>query len=290
MSYYKTEIILLWPSDVEASGQPSSHEQGFILPPTNDYFIRNITQPTLTIFRPAPERSSRGAILVCPGGGFQINAYQHEGTAVAEWLAERGFVAGVLKYRIAPLPKSDEEFIAQFEHQRKLEPAEFHTLMSDLTHQIMPLAIADTQQALRIMRQRATEWDYAPERIGAIGFSAGGRIVIELTIASDPETRPAFVASIYGALFSDLIGDGSVHQLASVSSSVPPLFMVVAADDPIGLDEPAYRCYQAWRRAGSPAELHIYAQGGHGFGMNKKGLPSDTWIDRFGDWLQAIVL
>ena len=188
MSDYKTETIVLWPADVEASGQPSSHEQGFILPPTNDYFIRNITQPTLTIFRPA------------------------------------------------------------------------------------------------------TEWNYAPERIGAIGFSAGGRIVIELTIASDPETRPAFVASIYGALFSDLIGDGSVHQLASVSSSVPPLFMVVAADDPIGLDEPAYRCYQAWRRAGSPAELHIYAQGGHGFGMNKKGLPSDTWIDRFGDWLQAIVL
>ena len=100
--------------------------------------------------------------------------------------------------------------------------AEFRARISDITLQIMPLAIAEIQQSLRIMLHRATEWDYAPERIGAIGFSAGDRIAIELTIPSDPEIRLAFVASIYGVLFSDMIGDGSVHQLASVFLPVFP--------------------------------------------------------------------
>jgi acetyl esterase/lipase len=284
----KNETILLWPDDIENPDYLTQPEQGFFLPPTNDYFIRNIIQSTLTIYWPASEQTPRGAILVCPGGGFQINAYQHEGTAVAEWLAGNGFVAGVLKYRIARMPVPEADFMAEFERQRKLEPAEFQALMSDLTRKIMPLAVEDAKRALQLMRERAEKWNYAPEQIGAIGFSAGGRIVVELTIACEPENQPAFVASIYGALFSEIIGDGSVHQLVAVSASVPPLFMVVAADDPIGLDEPAYRCYQAWRAAGRPAELHIYAEGGHGFGMNKQGLPSDTWIERFEDWLKSI--
>ena len=284
----KNETILLWPDHNESPAQSTPQEQGFFLPPTNDYFIRNIIQPTLTIYRPTSEQTPRGAILVCPGGGFQINAYQHEGTAVAEWLAGQGFIAAILKYRIAKMPASDADFMAAFERQRKLEPAELQALMSDLTRRIMPLAVEDAKRALQIMRERAEKWNYAPEQIGAIGFSAGGRIVVELTIACEPENQPAFVASIYGALFSEAIGDGSVYQLAAVSANMPPLFMVVAADDPIGLDEPAYRCYQAWRAAGRPAELHIYAEGGHGFGMNKHGLPSDTWIERFGDWLKSI--
>ena len=109
-----------------------------------------------------------------------------------------------------------------------------------------------------------------------MGFSAGGRVTAGVALEHDAQSRPDFAAPIYGALWEDI----------TVPADAPPLFMALANDDELAV-EPGLALYSAWRAAGHPVELHIYAQGGHGFGMRKQGLPADHWIDRFGEWLQV---
>src|SRR6266702_606686 len=133
--------------------------------------------------------------------------------------------------------------------------------MRELTRQIGPLAIAGGQQAMKVVRQPASQWGLAPARIGMIGFSAGGRVTVGVALEHDAESRPNFAAPIYGALWEDL----------AVPADAPPLFIALANDDELAVD-PGIALYCAWRAAGHPVELHIYAQGGHGFGMRKQGL------------------
>src|SRR5207302_5877708 len=127
-----------------------------------------------------------------------------------------------------------------------------------------PLAIADGRQSVALVRQHAAEWGIAPDRIGLLGFSAGGRVTAGVALEHDDASRPDFAAVIYGALWENL----------EVPADAPPLFVLVANDDELA----AANCldlFSAWRTAGHPAELHVFAQGGHGFGMNQQGLPSD---------------
>ena len=134
--------------------------------------------------------------------------------------------------------------------------------------------IADGRQAVKWVRQQAKVWNLKLDRIGIMGFSAGAIVTNATALGDDALARPDFAAPIYGPVFGEI----------KVPRNAPPLFILCAADDPIA-EASSARLYSAWRDAGRPAELHIFEKGGHGFGMTKKNLPVDGWIDRFGDWL-----
>jgi acetyl esterase/lipase len=126
------------------------------------------------------------------------------------------------------------------------------------------------------VRQHATEFGISPDRVGIIGFSAGGTVTAEVALHYKPEGRPAFVAPIYGAALS---------ADAPVPADAPPMFIAAATDDSLGLAPASIALWQKWTAAQKSVELHMYAKGGHGFGMHTNNIPTDHWIDRFADWL-----
>ncbi len=138
------------------------------------------------------------------------------------------------------------------------------------------MAVADGLQAMQGARRRAGEWGLDPERIGIMGFSAGGVVTSGVALQHDAESRPAFVAPIYSAPFGEY----------SVPASAAPMFLVFATDDEMAVRN-SLPLYSAWREAGKRVEMHAYSRGGHGFGMRKHGLPSDHWIEQFAAWLAA---
>ena len=264
------KVIPLWPDGAHGSEDWTQQEQESVLPPPDRFkVVHNVTEPTLTAFLPNPSVASGTAIIVCPGGAFHMLAIDHEGLDVAHWLSARGVAAFVLTYRLVPTAMRDEDFVKQI--QSLPDPNK----LKEVTRQIEPLAIADGQQAMKVVRQHASQWGIAPDRIGMMGFSAGGRVTVGVALEHDAQSRPHFAAAIYGALWEEII----------VPADAPALFIALANDHEIAV-EPSVALYRAWRAAGQPVELHIYSQGGHGFGMRKQGLPADHWIDRFGEWLQ----
>jgi acetyl esterase/lipase len=229
--------------------------------------VRNVVHPTLTVYPPDPAKACGTAVIIAPGGGFRFHSWASEGTQVAEWLAARGVSAFVLKYRLLDTG-SPEEFA------RGPKPATRPTT-GPTTPDIAALASDDARQAIKLVRSRAAEFHVGPERIGIVGFSAGGVVTMGVTLHHDAESRPNFAAPIYGP------GPQGV-----VPEDAPPLFILCAADDK-GASAGSVRLFQAWQAAGKSAELHEYSKGGHGFGMAQRGLPADHWIDRFADWLEV---
>ncbi len=144
---------------------------------------------------------------------------------------------------------------------------------------LVPLAIADAKQAIAYVRKHATELGVAPDKVGIIGFSAGGTLAVASVFDYTTENHPDFVAPIYAYVPPVLA--------SAVLKDAPPIFIAAATDDELHLVPMSINLYNKWLAAGLSAEIHIYSKGGHGFGMNKQGQPSDTWIDRFGDWLQV---
>jgi acetyl esterase/lipase len=138
------------------------------------------------------------------------------------------------------------------------------------------LAVADGLAAVAYVRQHASEWGISRDHVGIIGFSAGGFVTAGVATRYAPESRPAFVAVIYGGLMRD----------SSVPADAPPMFIAAATDDQLGLAPASIALYQKWTAAQKSVELHMYAKGGHGFGMRPHNLPTDHWIDRFAEWLQ----
>jgi acetyl esterase/lipase len=142
---------------------------------------------------------------------------------------------------------------------------------------VIPFAGADGLAAVRYVRQHAEDFGIAKDRIGFMGFSAGGAVTAFVTFNYDPENRPDFVALIYAGLgrFQDVV----------VPEDAPPMFVAAATNDQLGLAKDSLALYSKWLAAGKSAEVHIYSRGGHAFGMRKQNLPSDDWIERFGEWL-----
>lgn len=258
-------VIPLWPEGAPGSESWTQVETESATA-TTPRVIRNVTQPTLTAYLPDPAIATGAAAIVCPGGAFHLLAIDHEGIAVAQWLAARGVAAFVLKYRLLPTDEHFEKSLANIfaDRQRTME-----RLLP-----IRPFALADGSQAMRLVRQRAAAWQIDPQRIGMIGFSAGGRLLATLLEAYDHESRPDFAAFIYGGLWTEF----------PAPPDAPPLFVAVADDDAWSAPL-CVRLYQLWKEGGHAAELHVYAKGGHGFGLRKQGLPTDSWIERFGEWL-----
>jgi acetyl esterase/lipase len=263
-------VIPLWPNGAPGTEDWSQQEQetsGF--PPLDIKVVRNIARPSLTAMLPDPAIATGTAVIVAPGGAFHFLAIDHEGWDVARWLNARGIAALVLKYRVLETAVRDEDFMREL-REHMADPAR----MRDIRLRIGAMGVADGQQAVRVVRQRAAEWGIAPDRIGIMGFSAGGTVTTGVAARYDAESRPDFAAPIYTAPW----------EIATVPADAPPLFIALANDDQMAVDA-SVPLYTKWRAAGHPAELHIYAKGGHGFGMLKKGLPSDAWIERFGEWM-----
>ncbi|MCB0600131.1 MAG: alpha/beta hydrolase fold domain-containing protein [Saprospiraceae bacterium] len=230
--------------------------------------VYNVTHPTLTVFKANPDRATGAAVVVCPGGGFQTLSIDSEGNDVAKWLAWRGVTAFVLKYRLVHSLTDDPvlELIQKMQNPEKFRAE---------NTAVIPLAIADGQEAIRYVRAHAAEYDIDPDKIGIMGFSAGGTVTMGATLHYDAASRPDFAGPVYAAIFDSV----------QVPSDAPPMFVVAATDDNLGLAPASVHIYEAWRQAGKPVELHMYEKGGHGFGMRKQMIPTDQWIDRFGDWL-----
>ena len=265
------EVIPLYPGTPPGSPAESYPEKEFFSKTWNTQVVSNITRPTLTVFKPGTPSGNDSAIVICPGGGFMALSIANEGTEVAKWLAARGMTAFVLKYRVAHTGEdATEEFSKLYNQDRQK--------FSEMVGRVIPLAIADGMVALEYVRRHAAEFGVAAEKVGIIGFSAGGTVAAGTGFRYKPGGRPAFVAPIYAAV-------SSAGQ-TPVPGDAPPMFVAAATDDNLGLAPDSVNLYRVWTAAKKPAELHMFAKGGHGFGMRKQGLPTDHWIDRFAEWLE----
>ena len=234
--------------------------------------VFNVVDPTLTLFAPDPANANGSAIVICPGGGFHALSINSEGFDVARWLAAKGVTCFVLKYRLVEC-KTDDPAVELMGKGSRID--------ADAAP-IIPLALADGLAAIGYVRQQAAQYGVNPNRIGIIGFSAGGTVTASVGYNYTPATRPDFVAPIY------LQYDWTIKT--TVPADAPPIFILAASDDQIGLAPHSVQLYNDWLAAGKSAELHLYARGGHGFGMRQQNLPSDHWIELFGDWLGQLGL
>jgi acetyl esterase/lipase len=237
--------------------------------------IRNVSEPTLELFRPAPGSANGTAVIIAPGGGFVGLGYDAGGTAVARALALRGVTAFVLKYRTilsgADPMKLPDVHMAEMDgimaRAKSGIPVEVPPFAGE------PHAVEDGARAMTIVRQRAAEWGIDPKRVGFIGFSAGAYLAADLA-DGDKASRPDFVALLYGGLRTPVPADAS------------PAFIAAAANDEFQPND-AVLLYSAWRKAGATAELHIYERGGHGFDLTPKGTTSDRWFEELTWWMQS---
>lgn len=235
-------------------------------PPTTR--ITNVSRPTLHVF-PAPKENRNGAaIVICPGGGYRILAWDKEGTEVAEWANSIGVTAFVLKYRV---PTSDRQ-------PRWLAPAQ------------------DAQRAISLVRSRAAEWNVDPARIGLLGFSAGGEAAAVASVKhaerlyesadsiDNVTCRPDFTVLIYpGGIIDE---KGELKPEYQINKQTPPMFFAHAFNDAVKC-EASVQLFLALKRAGVASELHVYSAGGHGFGLRPSTQPAATWPKRCEEWLAA---
>jgi acetyl esterase/lipase len=233
--------------------------------------IGNVTRPTITVF-PAPQETNTGAaVLIAPGGGYNILAWDLEGTEVAQWLNSIGVTGVVLKYRV-PRRSGKEQG----------EPVE---------------ALQDAQRAMSLVRSRASQWGIDAKKIGMLGFSAGGHLTAKasttfakrsyepLDDVDKTSSRPDFTVLVYPAYLVEKDATAIKGEFP-ISKETPPAFLAHAGDDPV-TPESSLFYYLALKRAGVPAELHIYSTGGHGFGLRDSASPSHTWPKRCEQWLRA---
>ena len=232
--------------------------------------LGNVSVPTLTLYKPTGPNTG-AAVVVFPGGGYNILAIDLEGTEVCDWLNRAGVTCILLKYRVpntGPYPKS-------------------------------PAALQDAQRALGLVRQHAAEWGIDPKRIGVLGFSAGAhlaaalsthydkRLYDSLDAADQLSCRPNFAVVIYPGYLALADKAFAPNPEINPTADTPPSFIVQAEDDPVHVEN-ALVYYQQLKNATVPAELHIYAQGGHGYGLRRTKLPVTTWPTAVETWLHTI--
>src|SRR5262245_15232852 len=234
--------------------------------------VTNVTRPTITIYRPAKDKDTGTAVLICPGGGYWNLYWQLEGEEVAAWLNSLGVTGIILKYRVPRRPGQPER-----------EPAR------------RPLQ--DAQRAVSLVRSRAKEWGIAPDRIGIIGFSAGGHLAIATATSFEKRTyapvddvdrvscRPDFAIPVYSGYLKAKDKDELAPGLR-VPAGTPPVFLVHGGADLVSEPEGSVLLYLALKRAGVPAELHVYAATAHDFGVRPGDRPYSTWTQSCADWLR----
>ena len=233
--------------------------------------VYNVSHPTLTVFTPEEGTANGTSVIICPGGGFHALSINSEGFDVAKWLVKKGVTCFVLKYRIA--------------HSKTTDPVAEMSAISGTKQfdeenaAVIPLGIADGRAAIAYVRKHADEMKLDPNRIGIMGFSAGGTVTASSAFNYTSENKPNFIAPVYAFFPREMWG--------AVAVDAPPAFIVAASDDALGLAPHSVDLYNQWLTTKHEAELHMYSKGGHGFGMRVQNLPSDKWIERFGDWLNT---
>jgi acetyl esterase/lipase len=232
--------------------------------------ITNISEPSLTVFAPPEEKNTGAAALVLPGGSYLRLSYTTEGTDICGWLNSIGMTCVLVKYRVP-------------------EDGHYPANMEDLE---------DAQQAMRITRAHAAEWGIDPRRIGVIGFSAGAHLAVVLSThpefqgrnvpASTIDARPDFQMVIYPGWLTDPAGGAKVDPALAPTLQIPPTFLVQAENDYTAHVENVLIYFEALKNAKVPAELHVYTQGGHGFGMGPDELAISHWSSLAATWLHTI--
>lgn len=236
--------------------------------------VRNVTQPALYPVLPPEGKANGTALVIAPGGAFLSLSFDSEGVLAARYLAERGVTCFVLAYRLDPTPVDTGAFL-QVMGKRFGSARPKMTRGDVIDSAAPPLAQADGLAAIRYVRSHAADYGIDPQRIGMLGFSAGGMTTMNVATAYDAASRPDFIGVIYGA-----------SPARPVPPDAPPAFFAVAADDSL-LGYASVPIFDAWREAGKPVELHVYAAGEHGFGMRKTGTSADNWIQHYHQWLTA---
>jgi len=231
--------------------------------------VYNVSRPTLTVFTPEAGKVNGTAVIIAPGGAFHALSINSEGFDVAKWLAQKGVTCFVLKYRLVHSLTTDP--VAEV--MAKWGKKEFE----DDNKAVIPLEIADGRAAIAYVRKHAAEYDLNTNRIGIMGFSAGGTVTSSTLFNYTKENRPDFAAPIYPYFPLEMHG--------TIANDAPPIFIVTASNDGLGLAPHSIDLYNKWLSTKHDAELHMYARGDHGFGMRKQNLPTDNWIERFYEWL-----
>ncbi|HKK75161.1 MAG TPA: dienelactone hydrolase family protein [Saprospiraceae bacterium] len=259
-------------SEPNTEGVNWKKQEGTFKMPNGAEMVSNVVEPTLTAFLPDPEKANGTALIIAPGGGFHFLAINNEGNHLAEWCAERGIAAFVLRYRLVPTGENPmQEFMAKLQKSQEEMDREMAP--------IIELAKADGRAAIEYVRRYAEKFKVKEDQIGIIGFSAGGTVAGAAALEYSTEAnRPDFAAPIYPALH--------VVNTEQMPAKPMPLFMAVTSDDVFGFQTLCTQLYDQWNMAQAPIELHIYERGGHGFGMRKQKAPSDQWIAAFAAWLK----
>lgn len=270
MAAQAQKVIRLYPGAAPGSENWKQAEKEFFSQTWQTQVVTNVVNPTLTAYLPDPATANGTAVIIAPGGGFHALSINSEGVDVAKWLNTKGVAAFVLRYRLV---QTGEDGVKELMAKMGKGRIEVDANGTD----VVPLAVADAFAAIGHVRKNAKEYGVAPNRIGFMGFSAGGTVTASVAFQYAADTRPDFVAPVYAYM-------GAVKP-AEVPKDAPPMFLVAATDDQLGLALDSVKLYSQWIATKKPAELHLYAKGGHGFGMRKQNLPTDQWIERFGEWL-----
>ena len=268
--------IRLWPGKAPGDTQTLAAEQDTSKP--NDGKVAgksvirlgNVSDPTITVYPAPADRATGAAVVVCPGGGYHILAMDLEGTEVCEWLNSIGVTGVLLKYRVPARPDR-EKYAAPLE---------------------------DAQRAIRLVRLHADEWHIDNKRIGILGFSAGGHLAAaastrfnqstypEADAADKLNCRPDFSVLVYPAYLTPDQADTTVSPELTIGRMTPPTFLVMTEDDPIRVENVLVYT-EALKKAGVPAELHVYPSGGHGYGLRPTALPVTHWPDLVAKWMDG---
>jgi len=279
----QTVTLPLWPHGAPETVTMPGPEQDIVKPTDRlvdgrpFIHLANISTPTLTVYKPTAAKDTGAAVIVLPGGSYRMLSYDLEGTEVCTWLNSIGVTCVLTKYRV-PIPGPSSTVYGRYpDHTEDLE---------------------DAQQAMRLTRAHAAEWKIDPNRVGVLGFSAGGHLAAVLSNHSDfryraesdadaaINTRPDFTILIYPAYLTtaDLT---KLAPEAVPTANTPPTFLVQAENDPVH-EENALLYFQGLKAAKVPAELHLFAQGGHGYGLRPGPLPITHWPDFAATWLRTI--
>lgn len=277
--------IRLWPGKAPGS-EAWTVAETTTTSPAGDRTIANVSDPSVTVFLPPESTSTGAAVVVAPGGALRALAWDSEGVKVAQWLNSKGIAALVLKYRTLqntpgnrgrgapPLGRGNTGTgRGELEiRNANANPEPDNPALAE----VLRMAVADAQQALRLARRNASAWRIDPTRVGIMGFSAGGGVAVGATLAGGVDASPDFLVSVYGPALQDVI----------VPADAPPLFIAVGATH-FNVTNGCLALFAVWKAAGKPAEIHVYDQVSGGFGVSTRGLPVDSWKDRLHDWLQA---